>query len=284
MDEIETGRDSGDWSAREAVAKAFAGTIGIMSALAVDYIQKGGESALLYGTQMVNEYALSRFSVDAVPPFVYIILLIIAGFAMVYIFEPSNKRNAFYAGAGVLGFLATFSPVEQTSIGLSPGTLIEEPAPLQPDEASLTYEGLVTPAAWSLFPQKKGFQNAKAAAMPVRAMIQFPKDQPADSLPAIYAALHDFNSRRTYKLGTGGRLIDGRDGPLVVYDLVIRPGAPVGSTLAKLGMRIESQGYKVGYSEVTVTKTTPSPAVIQVTMEESNLPLAIERLRFPRKF
>lgn len=279
-----TGRNGDDWSAREAAAKAFAGTLGIMGALAIDYFQKGADSALMYGTQLVNQYALARFGVSDLPPFIYILILIVAGFAMVYIFEPSNKRNAFYAGAGVLGALATFSPVQETSLELTPASYIEAPAPNAESGASLNFGAPVVPAAWRPFGTQKAYQPAQASALPVRVMIQFPKSQSTSSMPGISAALHDFNTDRTYKLGTGGRLADSREGPLVLYDLVITPGAPVGNVIAKLGLRVEAQGYTIGYTENAVTSSTASPAVVEVTMTPSNLPLSIERLRHPRKF
>jgi hypothetical protein len=107
-----------------AVAKGLAGALGILTALVVDYIQKGDDSAMLFATRMINQAATLRLHIEAVPPYVYLVILLIAGFALVFIYQPSNKMNAFYAGAGVLGFLATFSPVAQQTLQLpATGTL-----------------------------------------------------------------------------------------------------------------------------------------------------------------
>ena len=255
-----------------------------MTALVVDYIQKGSDSAFLFMTEIVNQYALARFNIEAVPPFIYIFLLIAAGFALVYIFEPDNKRNAFYAGAGVLGFLATFAPVEPEAIQVSPGAPLEYEELMPGPEAHLFNGAPVIKAAWRPVERQRSYDLAQAQELPVRVFIRFPRGQSATSLPSIYAALHDFTTDRTYKLGGGGRLVNAPDGPMVVYDLSVMTGRPSGSTIAELALRVEASGYTVGYTEKDVSRGADTPVEVSVRMKKSNLPLAIERLRHPRTF
>jgi hypothetical protein len=287
------------WSFRGAVAKGLAGTIGILTALVVDYIQKGNDSALLYATRLVNAAALSRFNVEAVPPLLYLAILVIAGFALVYIFEPSNKRNAFYAGAGVLGFLATFAPITQQSLQFTDsGISFEAPAPdasgAAPEDApapapigddhAFRLDGRlpVVLAVYRPVPSQSSVIRAQATPVVVDIMIQFPSSQDM-SLPPVHAWLHDGVSGRTLTLGAGAKLAQTGAGPLIMYETTIT-SSQSGDLLADLALRVEAQGYRITTVEAKVTRSTPQPVRLEAKLERSGTPLAIQRLRIPYKW
>ena len=295
----EDGAHQGEWSFREAVAKGIAGTIGILTALIVDYIQKGNDSALLYGTRIINEAALARFSMQAVPPYIYLVALVVAGFALVYIFEPTNKRNAFYAGAGVLGFLATFAPISQQTLEVQAAGALpslesilggEPAAPVMPNAPSageqsmfFEFDGLpVIPAVYRPYPENSQIVDVQAIGIPVNIVIQFPSSQ-GNSMPQIRAWLHDSLSNRTLTLGAGAKLAQTSSGPVIVYQTVIGT-MQSGDTLADLAVRVEAQGYAITTIEATVTKNTPQPVRIDVDMVPSSTPLALQRLQYPYRW
>ena len=293
-----SGGSAAQWSFREAVAKGIAGTIGILTALIVDYIQKGNDSALLYATRLINDAAFSRFQIEAVPPYTYLAVLVIAGFALVYIFEPTNKRNAFYAGAGVLGFLATFAPitpqsVEFTDSGMtleapvapdaSGAPAIPAPAPTNGDHAWNTDSGLpIVQAVYRPVPSNSSVIRAQATGVQVTIMIQFPADQGAN-IPQVRAWLHDSLSDRTMTLGAGAKLAQTSAGPVIVYQTIITTSQS-GDTLADLALRVEAAGYKITTAEATVTRNTPQPVKMRVVLQHSTTPLVFQRLQYPYKW
>jgi hypothetical protein len=268
-----------------AFPKALAGTLGILVALLVDYIQKGDNSALLFGTRLINTAALANFQIQSVPPFVYALALMAAGFALVYIFEPSNKRNAFYAGAGVLGVLATMAPVAQQAAQytpIDPSLMQELQSTPQPTQGSWNFApgGHVMHAAFQR-PAPLGSNTLRVADgdMRILVIIRFPSDQ-GTNLPRVSAWLHDGITNKKIAL-TSGQVGQMPGGPILVFRTGIATGPPLGNTAAKLAVRVEAPGYQIASQNKIVRTGARQPVRINVALRRSNVPLAVQRLRYP---
>lgn len=275
----------GNWSFKAAIAKGLAGAIGILAALIIDYYQKGTDSSLITATTWINDSGLLQLiNMEAAPPYWYALAVLVAGFAMVYIFEPANKRNAFYAGAGVLGFLATFSPVSAPTIDYTPldPALMEELGIEAPGDSAMLNAPIIL-AAYRPVPQRSSIINAQASGLPVTVIIQF-ADDPGNRIPQIRAWLHDNITNRTLTLGAGAKIAQTRNGPVIVYDTIVTTGSARGNTIADLIVRVEANGYKITTKGVSVTKSTSKPIRVSLTLQKSNTPISIQRLRYPYKW
>ena len=297
-----------EWSFKSAVAKGIAGSIGILAALVIDYIQKGDNSALLFATKLVNTAALSRFHMEAVPPWIYLVIVLIAGFAMVYIFEPTNKRNAFYAGAGVLGFLATFSPIAQQTLQIpnaaelpSLDSLLQAtqaapdgtplpaaepaastPAPTAPSPAPAGGKGFgdvgtsMQPQAFNGKPGE--MVVAQAATVPVNIVVILPSGA-SGTVPEVRVTLHEDATGRTQSFGGSGRVAKMGAQVAVLYQTNVFAGN--GNVTVRV--RVEAEGYAITEKTFTITPGTRT-ARIDVPLTASSTPLGVQRLNYPYRW
>lgn len=296
------------WSFQNAIAKGIAGTIGILAALVIDYIQKGDNSALLYATKLINQAALARFHISAVPPYIYVIVALIAGFAMVYIFEPTNKRNAFYAGAGVLGFLATFSPIAQQTLQIpsaadlpSLDSLIQAvqsapgetaaPAPSTPTPAApapgdgghaFNDTGIITATPVAFRPAGEGQSGIVLAAarnVPVNIVIALPPSVTGSSFQ-VKVWLRESASDRTQSLGGSPRFARMGNRVVALYQTSITTAAS-GSTAVEV--RVEAEGCAIYENNFTIGADAPV-ARFDIALAPSDTPLVTQRLTHPYRW
>jgi hypothetical protein len=254
---------------------------------------------------------MSRFNMQAVPAYIYVAVLVIAGFALVYIFEPTNKRNAFYAGAGVLGFLATFSPIAQQTLQIpTPSELPSLDSIIQATQASPdgiqpaapdttapagstapatppghamneTPGAPVSPAIYQPLEAGAPVILADAQVIPVIVIVRFSATQ-GTSLPPMHVWLHDNIADRTQTLNNG-TLARAPSGVVAVYQTRVISAAS-GDKLADLSVRVEAEGYQITVKEVNAAQGSRPPIRIDVDLQPSNSPLAIQRLTFPYRW
>ncbi|HXZ67807.1 MAG TPA: hypothetical protein VEH07_04385 [Alphaproteobacteria bacterium] len=291
------------WSFRDAIAKGIAGSIGILAALVIDYLQKGDSSSLLFATKLVNQAALARFNVSAVPAWIYLVIVLIAGFAMVYIFEPTNKRNAFYAGAGVLGFLATFSPIAQQTLQIpsaeelpSLDSLLQATQTVPDGTLAPATTAPLAPASPAPAPAGKGFAEegaaiqpqafdrsnsemvvAQAQTIPVNIIIVLPAGAKG-SLAGIRVMLHEDATGQTKSLDGSGRFAKMGDRLVIFYQTTVMAA---GSTSVKV--RVEAEGYTITEKPFTITPDM-RVARIELPLTPSSTPLAVQRLNYPYRW
>ncbi len=296
---------SESWSFRNALAKGFAGTLGILAALAIDYLRKRDNSALIYASKLVNQAAMDmHFS--AVPAYVYLAIVLIAGFAMVYIFEPTNKRNAFYAGAGVLGFLATFSPIAQQTLQIpSAGELPSLDALLQatqtvPGEPAAPAPTETAPAAPTPDNGGHAFNDTGAASpsvtfgpvgersqvvlaaihsVPVNIVISFPASS-TGTASEIKVWVHVDATGQTQTLGSAPRFARMGDKVVGLYQTSVMTAAS-GSTLVEV--RVEAEGCEIVEKPFSIAPDAKT-ARVDIALKQSNTPLVTQRLTHPYRW
>ena len=275
----------------------IAGAAGVASALVADFVQKGEASAIFVLNAMLFQHlALS------LPPLYLAAGLMLAGAITVFIFEPRNKRSAFYTGASILAVLWTGMPAD-TLEGVAPeiideGPAIEEPASFDGFNtgALLSYTGgcaqsfgsgaFVIPASFGATctnstPSWQPYVTQVAAKdrLPVKIQVLIPGH---DSVPPITARLYDSVSGKKWDLSSTGRARRMQKGYLVTYSTSLRPDAE-SQDVANLYVRIEAPGYKITQGNVRVSRTERAVDVPFI-LEKSGTPLWLQRLRTPHRF
>ena len=304
-----TGQQAGggeEWSFTNAVAKGLAGTLGILAALAIDYLQKRDDSALIHASKIVNQ-AASDMNISAVPAYIYVAILLIAGFAMVYIFEPSNKRNAFYAGAGVLGFLATFSPIAQQTLQIpaasdlpsldailqatqtAPGgsTAPATPAPAttpSPADGSHAFNdiGMPRPILAAYRPtgeQRTEVIRASIRNVPVNIVVVFPAGT-SGRAASMKVWLRNDADGNTEILDGRPRFARMGDKVVALYQTSVTT-ADSGGTRVEL--RVEAEGYLIYENTFSIGSVEPV-ARFDVALTPTDTPLVSQRLTHPYRW
>jgi hypothetical protein len=260
---------------RGGLAKGTAGSIGILAALIVDFLQKGDSSAFITATKLANAVAINRLHIMALPPYVYVAALIIAGFGLVFVTRPESARSAFFAGIGMLGTLAAFSPISNlstTQTMSAPATTDPATTPSAPSGSQSLSDGAA--------PNGAPVVLAQLSVISAHIVVQFPAT--AGSVPPMLVKLHDYVSGQTIQLN--GTQSSSGQGPRVIFDTNLTPGAPKGDLVADLEVRVEASGYAIASAVAKVMRASPMPVELSVPLVASRTPLWLQRTQYPYKW
>lgn len=269
---------------RKTISKAMAAALGLSAALIADLVQKSDASAMIAVSRMVNSNLNMSF-----PLYYWILAVLLLGMITVFLYEPMSKRNAFYAGAGVLAFIMAWIPVQDTMplipstgsgiFGFAPASgdgkdfndLLRESHNKAPPVQYILNEGS---------PQERVYGapgNAAVALIPtaVRIVINIPMDtnQP---MPELNGQLFDAVSEQTYRFSDDGHVEETADGYRVSYQATLSTPRVNAAPQAHVFCRVESKGYKIVNME-TVSQVGET-MVLEATMVASRMPNLLQRL------
>ncbi|MBY0423591.1 MAG: hypothetical protein K2Q06_14895 [Parvularculaceae bacterium] len=285
----------GDFNTADIAGLALASSAGIVSALVVDYNQKGEASAIY----TINQWAvqLSRLlSLGDIPLWAVVLTIIGVGAASIFYFQPITRQGAYAQGFGLLAVLMTAVPADLAG-GLEAMTtrsLAPLPAPASPDAATApgtpsdapvapTPDGGVVRANFSPatepapLPSAGDVDDRQGALYDVTLTITFPNGLPDDVESMIRKGtlrgrLHNQESGDTFNLfRTAGGTVQQRGNALVVL-----AGVPATKNSATLWVRIEAERYKIDVRSTTAT--VGQKVDWRIVMEPSNTPLFVQRL------
>ncbi len=275
----------------EVLAILIAGAAGVASALMADFVQKGESSALFVVGAMSSQHLALNL-----PPIYIATFLMISGAIAVFIFEPQNKKSAFYTGASILAVLWAGMP----------GQNVEGVAPEIVDEAVSYFEEDTTPSGDPVaFMSRADCQQTGPIISVAYAHDCVAANQTTDwqrylhfaqannriplivrvtipthsALPKISTRLYDKVSGRHFDLSAIGKAKRVSNGYQVIYATTVNTRD---AARAHLFVRVEADGYKIGQGEKVVSRIYPTE--IPVALETSTTPLWLQRMRTPRKF
>ncbi|MBI1239498.1 MAG: hypothetical protein GC199_09170 [Alphaproteobacteria bacterium] len=270
----------------DITGKTIAGISGILVALAADAVQKGDASALIVASRFTNNMIQTP-----IPPIAWVAAIVLAGLALVFIFEPQTRRSAFYTGTGILAVLMTFTPV--TTPETLP-TLSALPSPVSPAYApEQAGDPRLQPIALQSialrFDQPFGRTNDGAlqrvqqqVKIPIEIEITLPASGGATA-PKVTVRLHDYVSNRTFALGPGGSIQQTSQG-FVFKQATMMPQTMRGSgAAADIEMIVEAEGYTI--TSVRQKAETPfEPVRLTATLAPNGTPLWAQRLVQGQRF
>ena len=271
------GIHEGDIRAFDFVGMSLASALGVIGALALDFFQKGDSSAVFALNVLINE------TIDQQVPLGWVMIaLILAGGGAAFFFEPTTKRGAFGVGAGLLATVMAALPVERTDALLVP--MIAE------GEIPLVFSKALNER---LAPQQPGItataeprilQVQRAGATALTLSITYPNglDNVNQQLSRgqIVIRLHDEETKRTWDLlRTSGTTLS-RSG----NTLILRANIPLSpSGTGEYHLRVETPRYAI-FQEARGVPSGATTLNWSVTMQSTNMPLSLQRLRTPYSF
>ncbi len=245
------------------LAVLFSGGAGVTSAMAADFFQKGEASSIFVMNILMNQLMSTHI------PLLYMAggLLVIVSLA-VFAFEPRNNRSAFFVGAGILAMMMTGIPIDdlEDNAPVIQGIIQE----VQPSNSIHSQWGspYYMPANYTLV-REPSYYQVGTGTVPVTVAVAIPGSK--GSVPKdISGRLHDRTTGTTWRLSRG---IAKQSGSGIVIEFTEM--VPVNSA-GEFAVRIEAEGYKIQEGSTQVSPNQ-SQAVIAITLQESDVPLLIQR-------
>lgn len=285
----------GDFNTSDIAGLALASAAGIVSALVVDYNQKGEASAIY----TINQWAvqLSRLlSLGDIPLWAVVVTIIAVGAGSIFYFQPITRQGAYAQGFGLLAVVMTAVPADlaggleamatrdlapipappSPGPGSAPGTPSD--APVAPTPGGGVVRANFSPAAEVQPATEIGdVQNRQGAVYDVTLTINFPNGLPDDvesmiRKGSLRGRLHNQDSGETFNLfRTAGGMVQQRGNTIVVL-----AGVPATKASATLWVRIEAERYKIDVRSTTAT--VGQKLDWRINMEPSSTPLFVQRL------
>lgn len=262
----------------------MAAAMGLLAVLIADLVQKSDASAMIAVSRMVNTNLNISF-----PLYYWVLAVLLLGMITVFLYEPMTKRNALYAGAGVLAFIMAWIPVQDT-MPLIPrgdsGIFGFAPASGDTDnfESLLRKAQIQNPPAQYVInegtPQERVYglpKKAPAALIPtaVRIVINVPMNanQP---MPELNGQLFDAVSEQTYRFSDDGHVEETASGYRVSYQATLITPRADAAPQAHVFCRVEGKGFKILNME-TISQVGET-MVLEATLVASGVPSLLQRL------
>lgn len=268
----------------ELLAVLLAGAAGVASALTADFVQKGDASAIFVMNALFNQHLNLTLE-----PLLMAMGLMLAGAVSVFIFEPRNKRSAYYMGASVLAVLWASMPSDGSQ-GVAPEILNEASALDSPVNFGCASESgpQIIQAAYSgpCNMAGNGFSDLVQTVrggdrLPVHLQVLVPNTGRA--VPRISTRLYDSVTGRKWDLSSVGVARRTSSGYLVSYKTYIDSGRRSSDTQANLYVRVEAEGFDIAQARESISHRSTGVAV-PISLKPSDTPLWLLRLRTPRQF
>ena len=268
----------------ELSAVLLAGAAGVGSALTADFVQKGEASAIFVLNALFNQHLNLTLE-----PLLMAMGLMLAGAISVFIFEPRNKRSAYYMGASVLAVLWAGMPSDGSQ-GVAPEILNEASALESPvsfkcgssDAARIIKASFTAPCA---IQSDTGADLRHAVAtgsrLPVHLQVLVPYSNA--SVPRISTRLYDSVTGRKWDLSSSGVARRTSSGYLVSYKTYINAARRPSDLQANLYVRVEAEGFDIAQATETISHRSTGVAM-PISLKRSDTPLWLLRLRTPRQF
>jgi len=268
----------------ELLAVLLAGAAGVASALTADFVQKGDASAIFVMNALFNQHLDVTLE-----PLLMAIGLMLAGAVTVFIFEPRNKRSAYYMGASVLAVLWASMPSDGVQ-GVAPEILNEASALESPVgfDCSLDKQPRIMNA--SLSETCSIADNGSSTLLhnvrngdrlPVHLQVLVPYG--TQSVPRISTRLYDSVTGRKWDLSSVGIARRTSSGYLVSYKTYIDAGRRSADSQANLYVRVEAEGFDIAQARESISHRSTGVAM-PISLKPSSTPLWLLRLRTPRQF
>jgi hypothetical protein len=255
---------------------SLASAFGIGTAVVVDLLQQREASALFVLNRVMMDLT-SLLGLGALPLYGVMLVLMTVGGLSIFFLQPQTMRGAFVQGFGLLATVLTIAP---SDLGAPLDAPSSQPAML--NNAGLAPVGgggerLVRASA------AQRSDQAASTSYQLRLQIEFPEGLPSD--------LETMLRRRKLT----GKLFNPETG--VRYDLFRNSGAELSfendilrirtdvrgaDGSADLKLLVEADGYKILEDEFAA-QSGPN-RIWSVTMEPSNMPLVVQRLRHSYSF
>ena len=269
-------RSPGEFTSGDIMGLSLAGAAGIIAALVTDFQQKGEASALFTNNQWVIALGGVLGFTD-IPLWMVVAGMTVIGAGSIFYFQPITRQGAFAQGFGLLAVMMTAVPPD-----LAGGIESFNDSLARSDiefsrEASLR-SGVVTAAFQADEARIVQVQDSQQAAKyDLHLRINFPEGVPADletmvRSGSIRGRLHNESTNETWNLfrTAGGTIRQEGD------SLIIHAGVPARLESARLWVRIECVGHRI--EEQSAMASLGEPLEWEITLEESNIPLFIQRL------
>ena len=268
----------------ELSAVLVAGAAGVASALTADFVQKGEASAIFVLNALFNQHLNLTLE-----PLLMALGLMLAGAVTVFIFEPRNKRSAYYMGASVLAVLWAGMPSDG-SPGVAPEILNEASALKSPvslgcqvsDGPQIIKASFAGPCG-AIDSEFGDLVHRTSAGdrLPIHLQVLVPYG--SQTVPRISTRIYDSVSGRKWDLSSVGVARRTSSGYLVSYKTYIDGGRRSSDLQAKLYVRVEAEGFAIAQANETVSHRSTGIAV-PISLKRSETPLWLLRLRTPRQF
>lgn len=271
-------RRPGEYSPADILALAASSGGGLTAALATDYVQKGQSSALFQISQWTVA-AGQAAGLGDLPLWTVALTLIGLGATSVLYFQPLTRLGAFARGFGLIAAAMAATPMQFAAglpaagpfdRGLAPALFIDV-APANPEFGAQSARGAGGAQAFAVQ------DVAPDARFNLGLTIAFPGGTPADFAEQVRTGrvrgrLHNEATGESYDLfrGGGAEIAAGAD------SIRIAAGVPTSKAKATLWVRIEVEGFAIEIQSAEASLARPLEWTI--TMRESKIPLAIQRL------
>ncbi|MBI1392494.1 MAG: hypothetical protein GC152_07110 [Alphaproteobacteria bacterium] len=276
-------KDPGEFTFIDIAGLSGAGALGIVSALATDFQQKGEASALFTINRWIA-WAGSFVGFDQPPMWSVFLGLLAIGAGSIFYFQPITRQGAFAQGFGLLAVIVTAVPADLAGAlyGMDGPTLsragyVNETL-AAPKITTAQDSGHAADVKVDVAQSGEGASIDGAPAYELRLRIDAPDGLPDDLGEAIEKGvlrgrLHNANTRETYNLfrNAGGAL------ERVGDSLFITAGVPAEADSAELWIRIELNGYAI--EEQSATVTLGRELNWRITLRPSSTPMFVQRLR-----